>query len=405
MNERISTRVDNAGGYVHAGNGDFNITVGADLQDSDRRPFRSMADDQLGRLQWVLVAPPGMGEARHKLADTGTVILDGPPGSGRTATARVLLHEYQHDTGVFHEILPDDEDELSLSNPALVGAGDRLLLDLSSADTNRWAAARAELSSLRKTVHEQQAHLVVVMPHENALEADLQYYRVEVERPKGLQVFRRHLRLHGLPYEQNLQSDPIVTKCASDEVPIREIADFADRVRRAREAARPDEGFTQWCKAAQAAHNDRRAEIATRMTEWREGPQRALLLTVAMLHDAHADVIHQAAELLLRTLKAPPDDLPLLQRKDLAERLTEISAVARPDGHVRFTELDYDAAVRTHFWDHMPDLRPHLNTWTARSVGLPDLHDSRTMRDGLVARLRRFAAIWARAIFPVTATS
>ena len=42
---------------------------------------------------------------------------------------------------------------------------------------------------------------------------------------------------------------------------------------------------------------------------------------------------------------------------------------ASPGGHVRFKELDYEAAVRAHFWDHMPDLRPHLGTWAARPGG------------------------------------
>ncbi|MEK8142163.1 hypothetical protein NKH18_05130 [Streptomyces sp. M10(2022)] len=106
-----------------------------------------------------------------------------------------------------------------------------------------------------------------------------------------------------------------------------------------------------------------------------------------MLHGAHADVVHRAAQLLLRTVGSPPDDLPLLQRKDLAERLVEISAGAGPDGHVRFRDLDYDSAVRTHFWDHMPDLRQHLGTWTARSVALTSPHITHELRDGLVAKL------------------
>ncbi|MEU2588281.1 hypothetical protein ABZ612_36625 [Streptomyces avermitilis] len=383
MSEHLGTRVENSHAPMHTGSGDLHVTIGTQLQDPDRPTFRRLADDHLAWLKKVLVAPAGMGAARHKLTDTGTVILDGPPGSGRTSVARVLLREYDLGTGVFHELLPDEEDELSLSNPAVVGIGDRLLLDLSAATAVQWAAARADLSALRKAVHEQHAHLVVVMPYGHPLEPDLQHYRIKIERPDGLQVLRRHLRMHGVRYEPA----SAVTAFLADPRPMREIADFADLVRRARDVAGTDEDFAQWCITARKARNDRRAEIAALVAKLREGPQRALLITVAMLHGAHADVIHQAAQLLLHTLKSPPDEQPLLQRKDLAERLTEISASTGPDGHVRFMELDYDAAIRAHFWDHMPDLRQPLGAWGARSVESSDPYVTRELRDSLVERL------------------
>ncbi|MFE7974278.1 hypothetical protein [Streptomyces shenzhenensis] len=367
------------------GTGD--IYVGAQFQDSGRPAFRRLADDQLSWLRRVLVAPVGMGKARSLLADTGTVILDGPRGSGRTSAARVLLREYHQDSGFFRELLPDEEDELPLQDPALVENGDQLLLDLSAVGDQQWATARNGLSALRRAVHEQHAHLVVVMPRDGILDPDLQNYRVRLGWPGGEQVLRRHLRVHGLPYEQYLQPDATVAEFLSERRPMREIANFADLVRRAREAARPGEGFTQWCAAARRAWNDRRKDAAELVAGLSEAPQRALLITVAMLHGAHADVIHRAADLLLRTLDSPLVGLPLLQHKDLAARLTEISADTGPDGHVRFTELDWDSAVRAHFWDHMPDLRPHLGTWAARAVELNDPHITPAVRDGLVAHI------------------
>ncbi|MER6528183.1 hypothetical protein [Streptomyces sp. NPDC001508] len=387
MNQQGSTRVENPQGFVHTGAGNIYVNGGAHLQDSDKPAFRRVAEDQLRRLRLVLVDPPGMGKARAMLADTGTVILDGDPGSGRTSAARVLLRECRQDSGVLHELLPGEEGELALHDPALVGNGDQLLLDLSGADDHQWSAARADLPALRKSVHEQHAHLVVIMPHDGILDPDLQYYRVGIGRPPGLQVLRRHLRMHGMPYEQYMRSDATVDEFVGVKRPMREIADFADLVRRARETARPDEEFAQWCATAKRARNDRRKEVAARVAELREAPQRALLITVSMLHGAHADVIHRAAQLLLRTLASPSDGLPLLQHKDLAERLTEISAATGLRGHVHFTDLDYDSAVRAHFWDHMPDLRPHLGTWAASIVDLNHLHVTPAVRDGLVTRL------------------
>ena len=372
---------------MHTGSGDIHVTIGPELLDSDRPSFLRIADDQLKWLRRVLVAPAGMGKARAGLADTGTVILDGSPGSGRTSAARVLLREHHQPVGAFHELLPGEEGELSLRDPELVGPGDRLLLDLSTADAVRWAAAQTDLPSLRKTVHEQRAHLVVVMLRGGTLDSDLQRYRVEIERPPGLDVFRGHLRMHGVPHDPHVPPDSAVLEFLHGDRPMREIADFADLVRRAREAAPSGDTFAEWCATARKARTDRRIDVAARVARLRESPQRALLITVAMLHGAHADVIHHATQLLLRAAGSPPDELPLLQRKDLVERLTEVSAETGPGGTVRFTELDYDSAVRTHFWDHMPDLRQHLGTWTARSVNLDDPHITQGLRDRLVAQL------------------
>jgi hypothetical protein len=387
VNQHSSTRVENPHGFTHTGPGNIYVNVGAQLQHSDKPAFRRVAEDQLRWLRRVLVAPVDMGKARSTLSDTGTVILDGSPGSGRTSAARVLLREYHRDSGVFHELLPGEEDELSLHDPALVETGDQLLLNLSAADSRQWSAVRAGLLALRKAVHERHAHLVVVMPHGGVVDPDLQYYRVKIERPPGLNVLRRHLRVHGIPYEQYIQPDVTVTEFRPDERPMREIADFADLIRRARETARPDEGFAQWCAAAKRARNDRRKEVATLTAGLREAPQRALLIAVSMLHGAHADVVHRAAQLLLSTLDSPSEGLPLIQHKDLAERLAEIEAATGPDGHIQFAELDYDSAVRAHFWDHMPDLRFHLGTWAARVVDLNDPQLVPAVRDDLVARM------------------
>ncbi|ANZ14782.1 hypothetical protein O1L44_02225 [Streptomyces noursei] len=387
MNQHGSTRVENPQGFIHTGPGNIYFNSGAHPQDSNKPAFRRVAEDQLHWLRLMFVDPSGMGKARAVLAGTGTVILDGVPGSGRTSAARVLLHERRRDSGVFHELLPEEEDELALHDPDLVGIGDQLLLDLSTADERQWSTARMDLPALRKAVHEQHAHLVVVMPHDGALEPDLQSYRVTIRRPSGRQVLRRHLRMRGMPYEQYMRSDVTVDEFVAVERPMREIADFADLVRRARETARPDEGFAQWCATAKRARNDRRREVAARVTRLPEAPQRALLITVSMLYGAHADVIHRATQLLLHALRSPSDEVPLLQHKDLAERLTEISADTGPSGHVRFAELDYESAVRAHFWDHMPDLRPHLGTWAASVVDLHDPHVAPAVRDSLVAHL------------------
>lgn len=387
MIQSSHTHLQNPQGALHTGIGDMYVYIGAQLQEVARQQFRRVAEDQLVRLRRVLVAPVGMGEARAVLAATGTVILRGEPGSGRTAAAKVLLREHHSDTGVLQELLPGEEDELSLHNPAVVGERDQLLLDLSAADDRQWSAARVDLPALRRTVQERHAHLAVVMPHGAYLDPDLHYCRVELSRPDGLEVLRRHLLMLGVPHEQYARRDATVQAFLAEQRPMREIADFADLVGRARQSARPDEDFAHWCAAAKKARNDRTKEVAALVAGLDEAPQRALLIAVSMLHGAHADVIHHATQLLLRTVDCPPEETQLLRHKDLAERFAEISCETGPAGLVRFKELDYDAAVRAHFWDHMPDLRTHLGTWVADVADVHAPHVDATVRSVLVTRL------------------
>lgn len=392
MSEPPHTWIHGASGPVHSGPGNlYNnnyFTVGTPPQEPvNRRSPRRIADDQLRWLRQRFIDPDGMGEARRLLSENRTVILYGAPGTGRTAAARVLLYEHHQDAGIFRELLAGDEEEGALTDPGLVGAGDRLLLDLAVADGLQWAQARADLSALRQAVCDQRAHLVVVMPYEDVLESDLRPYRAEIARPPAEEVFRRHLRLHQVPYGEYLRPAPALTAFLAEEPSMDAIAEFADRVWRIRTASSAGDGFAIWCEQAREARKGWRKEVANRVSELREAPQRALLITTAMLHGAHADVIHRAAGLLLSTSESPGDDTPLLECKDLAERLTEISATVGEDGHVRFDRPDFDTAVRAHFWDHLPDLRQALGVWTSRCTELTDPYLTSEVRTELVERL------------------
>jgi hypothetical protein len=57
----------------------------------------------------------------------------------------------------------------------------------------------------------------------------------------------------------------------------------------------------------------------------------------------------------------------------LAEQLTEIGATADATGQVRFTQLAYDQAVRTHFWTNFPNLREAFRIWVGTTLGHPTL--------------------------------
>ncbi|MFD9587615.1 hypothetical protein ACFWBM_23350 [Streptomyces sp. NPDC059980] len=390
MSDGSTTRVEQPSGPVHAGPGTLNYTVniGPGDQDKPGRSPRRIADDQLRLLRRQFVDPDGMGAARRLRDESRTVILHGAPGSGRTAAACVLLHEVHQDAGIFRELLPGEE-EGALTDPGLVGVGDRLLLNLAEAGASQWAQIRTDLSALRAAVQEQQAHLVVVMPYDGVLESHLQPYRADIDRPPDMEVFRRRLRLHRIPHEEYLRRAPALDAFLAEHPPMEEVALFADRVRRVRAAHPVGDGFPTWCERSRDARKQWRREVAELVAEQNAASQRALLFTTAILHGAHADVIHRGAALLLRILDTPEDEAPLLEGKDLSERLGEIGAATGPGGHVRFDRVDFDSAVRAHFWDHMPDLRHHFSTWTLHSTELNDPHITVDLRSRLVSRLAK----------------
>ncbi|MFF3125581.1 hypothetical protein ACFVRD_25335 [Streptomyces sp. NPDC057908] len=388
MSEHTHTTIVDSRGNVHAGSGDQYIVAGHVLfQDSRGRGPRSLADDQLLWLWRRFVHPTGFGEARAMLSRTNTVLLDATPGSGRTSAARVLLHELG--SGSLHELLPGDRDGGSRLDPDLVGAGDRLLLDLSSADPDHWAEVREELSSFRKSVRDQRAHLVVVLPHHrvDSLAADLDRYRVELVRPRGGEVLRRHLEKDGVPRDTFVQPAPALGGFLGVQRPMRDIAGLARLIVRARATAPDSETFAQWCARARDAMTDRGPQVARQVAGLRHGAQRAVLMSAAMLHGAHADVVHRATTALLHAAGHPENERPLLEHQDLAERLAEIAAAPDGAGRVHFDELDYERAVRKHFWDHLPDLRAPLRSWVSRTVQMTDTEVPQDDLDRLVHHL------------------
>jgi len=400
------TTVSDARGPVHAGHGDVHSHVynfghadpGTVLADLLGKGPRRVPEDQLLWLQQRFVYPAGLGHARGILERAGTVLLNGAPGTGRSAAAGILLHELPPGAGVLHELVPDDGENTRLGlQPDSVGESDRLLLDLSAVDEGLWVQAHDQLSSFRHAVSRRSAHLVVVLPAGRAarLRPDLKDFQADLLREPGIRVLRSHLRCAGIGAEDTQQVVPALAAYLDRQPAMREIAELADLIDRARKSDLSQDGFPGWCEQALDAVQDRAGEAALLVEQLGEGPQRALLLATAMLHRAHSDHIHAASERLLDTVRSPHTDLPLLERADLAQRFKEIQATAGPDNIVRFTPLGFDKAVRGHFWTHMPALRPYLRIWVAGTVESAELPEE--TQDALVGR---FAAQCLRTGLP-----
>lgn len=70
---------------------------------------------------------------------------------------------------------------------------------------------------------------------------------------------------------------------------MRDIADLARLIVRARATAPDCEAFAQWCARARDAMTDRGPQVARQVAGLRHGAQRAVLMSAAVLHGAHAD--------------------------------------------------------------------------------------------------------------------
>jgi hypothetical protein len=138
----------------------------------------------------------------------------------------------------------------------------------------------------------------------------------------------------------------------------------------------PGGDFASWAAAAERALSGQEMSVAAQVHKLKQGAQRALLLATAMLHGAHADSVHAADTLLLNTVEHPPDDVPTLERAPFDVRLKDINAEFTSSGHVVFRGLDYDSAVRSYVWTHMPGLREYMPAWLDRIADSGKLADS-----------------------------
>ena len=351
------------------------------LEDRRGKAPRQLAADHLERLHQRFVEPPRFGAARGLLATEGAVLIDGGDGSGRTTAARMLLREPAGREAP-GELLPSEEGPTRL-DASVVEPGARLLLDLSADEQGLWAAVQHELPSFRAELIKRGARVVVVVPERRerrTLDMDLDHLLISIGRPSGEEVLRRHLRLNGIRLGD--LPGPLAAHVDSER-PMRDIAALANLITRMR-VERPHDDVTDWCARALASLESNDGAVARLVDAHRDGSQRSLLLASAMLDGAHEHIVQSAGEKLLVLVGHPKDDVPLLERADLAVRFKELRLEAAPDGRVRFLDPGFGNAVRAHFWSHLPEVRAHLRTWVGALV--EDADGAGRHRDAVVGR-------------------
>lgn len=330
----------------------------------------------IDHLRWLakrFVPPPGFAEAQTAITELRTVVLLGSPGSGRTTAAQMLLFNSWSGKGELHELDPQEPDEGWFHiDPGLIGRDDGMWVDLSGASQQLWSQIQKELPELHHRVQECHAHLVVIQPHELDLRADFHPYLRRIGRPRQEEVFGHLLRVEGLANSADLPAPDFLKTQRSMDAIRQFVADIMDA--REQRAAKTGKGDLQcWIAAAEQPTSPRETPVSEALTKLTLASQRALLLSVAMLHGAHADVINGAAAALVASLPGEPD--AALNRPPLGERLREVGAAADPARRVRFTNSGYEAAVRLFFWRHFPELHGVLAAWVRTTLDSNDLSD------------------------------
>ncbi|NHD17800.1 MULTISPECIES: hypothetical protein [unclassified Actinopolyspora] len=357
------TDIDEVYGHVHTGSGDQFIepkVVMNFLRETTEymRESGVISRNDLGWLKRLFVPPQGFGLARERLSDTWTVLLHGPVGSGRRSAAKMLLHELSDETSSFAEFTEEALSAEAKLFPDKVGYGQRLLLDLTRSDPDTLSARRRELPALRAALDEQKARLVVVLPYDGKDWADEELARqfVEIARPSGHVVLRRHLEEAGIALPEEEELGPELLQYLTG--PLRDIAKLASLVVRV-EKDHPDWWVSEWLHAALAAVTERREEAAEQVARHSEARERAVLFAAAMCYEASADAIFFVAQNLMELLELTGREAPRLEQRGHRSQLEDLEV--RPEQHgerVGFASFAYDRALRSHFWENYPDLRP-----------------------------------------------
>ncbi|MBN6036541.1 hypothetical protein [Amycolatopsis sp. 195334CR] len=373
-----------------------------------RRPRANHRQAARTYLQWLYrryAYPRGYAEAQRTVAEPGTVLLGGAPGSGRQSAAKMLLYGLARTTTGFRE-LPDRSDgDEPLLDETQVEPGDRFLLDLSASDRPTFRSAQQHLVTALPLIAERGAHLLVVLPH-NAFEdlvPELRDSVVTIGRPHARTAFFRHLKADGIEFEPDAVDEEIHEKLEIDS--LERLARLVELVKAAREK-NSELDFKSWLATAKKSWLKRDSDVALELGSITDGPARAAMLSVALLENGPADVVHHAANEILRITAHPEPPEPVLSRNALSTRLRGIRAEITDARTVRFLDLAKDEAVLRYFWDNFPDLRAKLTTWADRVVRLRELSDAgrrevagklavQCLRTGRTADLRNLAEAWA----------
>jgi hypothetical protein len=376
---------------------------------ASRPPTRvTIAGMGIDGLREVFVPPQNFETLRQRLHPPGTtIVLTGPPGSGRRATAKMLLAPTGEWPAAPRLLASEDlvgEERLTGDD---LSEGDRLLLDVSELDPVTFADRQLELLRCVSMVHDRSARLIILVPdrHERALHDDLRDHRVAVEPPDRWLVLASHLKSTGLSIGP--PSVRPTDAVAFSQLPLRDVVRVAEHL--AKTYAVRDGADAASCFAdALLGLADHAKEVAKLVGGLETLEERTLLLTAAMLEDCTVDAVYGAEQRLRKVLRYKADsDKHQLAEPGITDRVLAIDdrLTIFADGRVSFV-AGYGPAVLTYFWDAYPNLRTIFAVWMAKlpywpatdsqqRIGIARRFADQAARTGSLHGLYRVVEAWA----------
>jgi len=349
---------DNSG-QIHTGSG-HNISATL-LLEMERRSAAPQPITVLRRLHRRFVPPTGFEEARARLAERRTLFLD--CAAGHTTAACMLLWSPACGERTVVELQAQDRSEGDLFEPTHIDDGGLHLLDLRRMDAEADRLPLA-LNPLMHMAEQRSAQLVFLLPggkEPSWFRAEWYALRCSLPAPDPVDVLLAWLGAEGIAVE------PDFTDIRLRGRPLTDIVRIAEATVEARKRE-PGAGFSRWYEEGYKAAVGR-GDDSVDLIAGLSGEQRALMLSVAMLHGAHADAVESATELLLKSAKQQLDARSALEQAPLLGRLAAVGAELDDENRVRFEQLRRDDAVRRFFWTHMPELRQIQADWIAELLG------------------------------------
>lgn len=337
-----------------------------------RRSVRiSIVAEQIEQLQKCFVEPAGFGKASALLERPGSaVLLNGPTGSGRQATAQMLLCPKGVPPSSLR-MLPArttaEDDHFALPDGSI--AGERLLLDLSDLDSAEFAEQQVWIRTCVSVAAEAKASLVVVLPDSGLryLVDDLASRLVTISKPDPRRVLQAHL----LAMDVTTGSVELPAELAAASMS--RLAQFARFIREARDVS-PQAGLRDWINAALPGIRDHQDDLDAMWERCTSAPLRALLLSTALLENASSDSIFQAQQSLLRLIGYQPDAVTPIERDGVIDQFRALGSdvVLTGERRARFKRIAMAEPVVSHFWDSYPDLRDGFAEWVGSLAGRVD---------------------------------